>query len=357
MPEPHYDTSAPVLVTGATGYVAGWIVRRLLETGFTVHAAVRDPDRENKVSHLKALDRELPGTIRFFQSDLLVDGSYTEAMAACRVVFHTASPMAIVVEDPQRDLLDPAVRGTRNVLETASATDSVERVVVTSSVAAMIGDNTDISALPGGVITEDNWNTSSSPNHLPYSHSKALAERAAWEVAETQSRWRLVTVNPGMVLGPAASKRAPDCFSFSVMRQFGDGTLKAGAPPYEIGIVDVQDVAEAHLRAGFTEHAEGRHLVFSDSRSLLEIGDTLRAKFGSHWPFPRRELPKWLIWLIGPLMDKALTRTVVSRNLNHPWRGDNSKSRRALGMTYRPLEPGITGMFQQLIDTGSLARK
>lgn len=357
MPQLHYDTSAPVLVTGATGYIAGWLVRRLLETGFTVHAAVRDPDREDKVSHLKAMERELPGQIRFFQSDLLVDGSYTEAMAGCRVVFHTASPMVIAVEDPQRDLLDPAVKGTRNVLESASATESVERVVVTSSMAAMVGDLADIAALPGGVITEESWNMSSSPRHLPYSHSKALAERAAWEVAETQSRWRLVTVNPGMVLGPAASQRAPECFSFSVMKQFGDGTLKAGAPAYEIGIVDVRDVAEAHLRAGFTAQAAGRHIVFAESRSLLEIGHTLRAKFGSDWPFPRHELPKWLVWLVGPLLDKAATRSVVSRNIKYPCRGDNSKSRRALGMTYRPLEPGITDMFQQLIDTGSLTRK
>ena len=237
MPEPHYDTSAPVLVTGATGYIAGWLVRRLLETGFTVHAAVRDPDRADKVSHLKAMERRFPGTIRFFQSDLLVDGSYTEAMTGCRVVFHTASPLALVVDDPQRDLLDPAVKGTRNVLETASATESVGRVVVTSSVAAIVGDNADIASLPGGVITEESWNSSSSPSHLPYSHSKALAERAAWENAEAQSRWRLVTVNPGMVIGPAASELAPECLSFSLMKQFGDGTLKAGAPPFELGIV------------------------------------------------------------------------------------------------------------------------
>ena len=70
-----YDTAAPVLVTGATGYVAGWLTKRLLAEGFTVHAAVRDPDNAEKLAHLRALERDLPGRLKFFRADLLKDGS------------------------------------------------------------------------------------------------------------------------------------------------------------------------------------------------------------------------------------------------------------------------------------------
>ena len=99
------DLTAPVLVTGATGYVAGHIVRRLLEEGYTVHAAVRDPETATKVRHLTELADRLPGTIRYFRSDLLQTGSYVDAMQGCETVFHTASPCHLAVEDPQRDLV------------------------------------------------------------------------------------------------------------------------------------------------------------------------------------------------------------------------------------------------------------
>jgi len=355
IPQPVYNTSAPVLVTGATGFVAGWLVKRLLEEGFTVYAAVRDPGNEEKIAHLKKLDAGLPGSIVFFRSDLLDEGSYAEAMQGCRVVFHTASPFTARVDDPQRQLVDPAVKGTRNVLNTANATESVERVVVTSSCAAIFGDTADIADAPGGVITEDVWNTSSSLDHQAYSYSKTVAERAAWEIADAQARWRLVTVNPAFVLGPGLADR-PSSESFNLIRQFGDGTLKAGVPPFEIGMVDVRDVAEAHMRAGFVPEAERRHIVFSEVRTLMDMSEALQAQFGDGWPFPKRVMPKWLVWLVGPLADKAFTRPMIAKNMGHAWRGDNSKSKRALGLEYGPVETAVTDMFQQMIDAGAVSK-
>src|SRR3954447_956907 len=126
------DTSVPVLVTGATGYVAGWIVKGLLDAGVTVHAAVRDPQNTGKVQHLLDLADRSPGALRLFAADLLRDGSYTEAMQGCGIVLHTASPFTTRVKDPLRELIDPAVQGTRTVLESADAVPSVTRVVLTS---------------------------------------------------------------------------------------------------------------------------------------------------------------------------------------------------------------------------------
>ena len=110
------DKNKPVLVTGATGYVAGWIVKKLLKEGITVHAAVRQPDNEKKVAHLKKMAKESSGTIKFFKADLLTDDAYLAAMQDCELIYHTASPFATAVKNPQKDLIVPAVKGTENVL-------------------------------------------------------------------------------------------------------------------------------------------------------------------------------------------------------------------------------------------------
>ena len=180
MPDPVYETSAPVLVTGATGFVAGWLVKRLLEEGFTVHAPVRDPASQTKVGHLTALAETLPGALKLFKADLLTPGSYSEAMAGCGVVFHTASPFTSKITDPQRDLVDPALKGTQNVLTSANETASVTRVVLTSSCAAIYGDTRDVAKAPNATLTEAQWNETSSLDHQAYSYSKTVAERAAW---------------------------------------------------------------------------------------------------------------------------------------------------------------------------------
>lgn len=356
MADPVYDTSAPVLVTGATGYVAGWLVRRLLEEGFTVHCAVRDPQNTDKVGHLTRMAEELPGEVRLFKADLLDLGSYSEAMQNCAVVFHTASPFTSVVADPQRDLIDPAVMGTRNVLETVNGVPCVRRVVLTSSCAAIYGDSLDCELAPGGKITEDVWNTSSTIDHVPYSLSKTLAEQTAWEIADAQKRWKMVVVNPSLVFGPALNPR-PTSESFNILKQAGNGAMKSGVPNWELGRVDVRDVAEAHMRVAFIASTEGRHITSARTISFFEVGRILAGHFGDKWPFPKRIVPKWLIWLIGPMANKAFTRKIIARNVNHHWAADNSKSVNVLGLTYRPLDTALIEMFQQLIDTGEVAKR
>lgn len=356
MPDPVYAPAAPVLVTGATGYVAGWLVKRLLDEGFTVHAPVRDPDDEDKVAHLKLLGRATPGQIILFKADLLDGGSYAEAMAGCEVVFHTASPFTSKISDPQRDLVDPALIGTRNVLTTATKTPSVRRVVVTSSCAAIYGDNVDVAKAPNQTLTEAEWNETSSVDHQPYFFSKTVAERAAWEIADAQDQWRLVTINPSLVLGPGVAT-AHTSESFSIMKQFADGTMKAGAPPLEVGMVDVRDVAEAHMRAGFLPDAEGRHITSAVTMSFAELGRALSAKMGPDWPFPKTELPKWLVWLAGPIASKTVTRAFVERNMGHPWRADNSKARDALGVTFHDVVDAAAEMVGQMADNGQIRKR
>lgn len=345
------DKTKPVLVTGATGYVAGWIVKRLLDDGITVHAAVRNPGDTDKLQFLDALAERSPGTIEYFKTDLMQRGSYAEAMDGCELVFHTASPFTLTVRDPQKDLIEPAQLGTRNVLETANETESVKRVVVTSSCAAIYGDNADIDNVDGEMFTEDVWNTSSSLDHQPYSYSKTLAEREAWKIARTQDRWDLVVINPSLVLGPGINPFATS-ESFTLLKQFGNGGMKSGVPAFYIGAVDVREVADAHIKAGFTPSASGRYITSGHDTSFAKFGEILRDHFGDQYPFPSRTMPKWLVWLMGPMVDKSLSRKMVTLNVGRPWRADNSKSIRELGITYRPLETSLSEMFQQLIDNG-----
>jgi nucleoside-diphosphate-sugar epimerase len=343
------STSQPVLVTGATGFVAGWLVKRLLDNGYTVHAAVRDPSDTEKLRYLDQIAAAAPGSIRYFKSDLMADGTYADGMQDCSVVFHTASPFKLGVNDPQKQLIEPALLGTRNILLQANKTDSVKRVVVTSSCAAIYGDNADMQETKGGKFTEDNWNETSSLEHQPYSYSKTLAEREAWKIANDQDRWDLVTINPSFVLGPAINPFASS-ESFTIFKQFGDGTAKIGVPDLAIAAVDVRDVADAHMAAAFSPAASGRYITSGCDTSFLDMAVALREHFGDSYPFPRRILPKGMVWLMGPLFNKALTRKIVSKNVGMPLVIDNSKSISELEISYRPMETSVIDMFQQLLD-------
>ena len=349
------DKSKPVLVTGATGYVAGWLVKRLLKEGLTVHAAVRNPDNAEKLQHLTNLASNTPGNIKYFKSDLLTEGSYDEAMQGCELVYHSASPFSLDIKDPQKDLIDPAVKGTQNVLESAGKTSSVKRVVVTSSCAAIYTDAIDCINAPNGVITEEIWNTTASLDYQPYAFSKTLAEKKAWEMNKAQSQWDLVTINPSFVMGPALNPTFSTSESLSVLKQLGDGTMKMGVPKMGVGVVDVRDVANAHFLAGFIPEASGRYITSAYNTNFFEMGTALLPKFGDKFPIPKKEIPKWLLMIIGPMTNKLFTRKFIRNNVNVAWKADNSKIVKELGMTFRPMQETMEDAFQVLVDEKMLS--
>lgn len=340
------------MVSGATGYVAGWLVKRLLDEGLTVHAAVRNPDNKKKLEHLDQLAADSPGSIKYFKSDLLLEGSYEEAMAGCELVFHTASPYTLDVKDPQRELIEPALNGTRNVLEQANRTESVKRVVVTSSCAAIYSDALDTENAPNGELTEEIWNETASIDYQPYSYSKTLAEKEAWKITGEQDRWDLVVLNPSGVFGPFLNPTTATSESFNLLKQMGDGKIKQGAPNVGIGIVDVRDLAEAHYKAGFTPEAHGRNIVSGHNTSILEMAKILYPIYGDRYPIPNKAVPKWLLLVVGRFVNKALTWRFIGNNVNHAWRANNSKVKKELGVTFRPLKDTLQDSFQNLIDAG-----
>ncbi|MGC6469759.1 MAG: NAD-dependent epimerase/dehydratase family protein [Flavobacteriales bacterium] len=350
------DKNKPILVTGANGYVASWLVKKLLDEGLTVHAAVRNPKDESKVGHLVNLVKDTVGELKLFSADLLKAGSYKEAMQGCELVYHTASPFFTEVKNPVTELIEPAVNGTENVLLSAKEVESVKRVVVTSSCAAIYTDAIDTINAPGGRITEEIWNTTASLKYQPYSLSKTLAEKKAWEISQTQDKWDLVTLNMSLVMGPPLNPKA-NCESSNILIMLGGGKMKMGVPKMGIGIVDVRDVAETHFRAGFYKNANGRYITFGHETDFLELGLVLGQKYSHNYLLPKKALPKWLLMLVGPFVHSLFSRKFIRNNINVAWRADNSKVKKDLDMTFRPLKETMEDAFQQMIDAGIIKAK
>ncbi len=347
--------TSPILVTGATGYIASWVIRRLLEQGHNVHATVRDLNKKASYQHLEKIAADSSGSIQFFKANLLDEGSFDAAMQGCEVVIHMASPFLVTnFKDPIKDLVDPAVKGTINVLNTVNRTESVKRVVVTSSVAATYGDAVDILKTENNSFDESHWNTSSNAEHQPYYYSKVAAERKAWQMQKAQSRWSLVCINPALVIGPSLTP-STQSGSVEVLQQFGNGMTRFGVPPMWNGLVDVRDVADAHLQAAFQTNASGRYIINAKSLTLLEMGQVLRRHFGNKYPFPKMHAPKFLFKTFGPLIGHS--RKYVELNVGYPIYFNAQKSVDELGIQYRDVESSLVEHFQQLIDDGIVKKR
>lgn len=330
-----------VAVTGATGFIAARICQEFLDAGWAVRATVRSLD-SSSAERLRAALSLGSGRLGLFEADLLQPGSFSRAFEGCDLVVHTASPFLIEkVKDAQRELIQPALDGTVNVL--SSLPSSVKRVVLTSSVVAVHGWNDD-RPLNGTTFTEEDWNLTSTAANLPYPASKTLAERKAWELARGAG-WSLVVVNPGFVLGPTLTGRS-DGASLGLMNRLLDGGFASGVPGFDFGIVDVRDVARAHFLAATVDAASGRHLLVGDHSDLLELAGRLGRLVPGLRGLPRSTLPRWLLWLIAPAI--GFTREYVVHQVGKRVRYDSSRSRTDLGLTYRALDTTLKDMAASL---------
>ncbi|KAI3972688.1 hypothetical protein MKX01_019346 [Papaver californicum] len=244
-----------VCVTGASGYIASWLVKFLLQRGYTVKASVRDPNDPKKTGHLRALDGANE-RLHLFKANLLEEGCFDAVVQGCEGVFHTASPFYHAVKDPQAELIEPAVKGTLNVLGSCARTPSVKRVVLTSSVAAVT--YTGKPKTPE-VVVDETW--FSDPEfcknaELWYVLSKTLAEAAAWKYVKEKGI-DMVTINPAMVIGPLLQPTLNT--SAEAIQKLVNGANVF--PNAAFGWVNVKDVANAHILAFETPSASGRYLL------------------------------------------------------------------------------------------------
>lgn len=338
-----------VLVTGASGYIGSWVVKYLLEKGYTVRATVRDKSKTYKYQNLIDIAEKEPGKIEIWEADLVKEGSFDEAAKGADAIIHVASPFTLRFKNAQRDLIDPAIKGTRSVLNAATKSGSIKRVVLTSSVAAVHGDNIDMIEQGLNEFTEVQFNTSSSASHQPYSFSKVSAEKEAWKIAQGQDQWKLVVINPSFVMGPSLANTS-DSESINFMRDMLKGKFFFGAPDLTFGFVDVRDVALAHVLALENEQAEGRHILAERVMNVMGLADIVRQNFNGKYRLPMAKAPKPLLMLIGGLF--GVTPRFVKRNVGYGIRLNTSKSKEKLGLRYRDINETVKDMVNQMHKLG-----
>jgi dihydroflavonol-4-reductase len=183
-------TEEAVVVSGANGFVSLHVIESLLKLGYKVKGTVRDPSSSSN-DVIKKLDTE-GGKLELAKVNLLDDGAFDEIVKGSEYVIHIASPFTMDIKDAQKDLVEPAVKGTLSMLEACLKSGTVKRVIITSSVAAI----TD-SPNPNHIYTEKDWNKDSSLTRNPYYFSKKLAEESAWKfMEEKKPKFDLVVINP-----------------------------------------------------------------------------------------------------------------------------------------------------------------
>ncbi|XP_022633150.1 cinnamoyl-CoA reductase 1-like [Vigna radiata var. radiata] len=259
-----------VCVTGASGFIASWIVKFLLQRGYTVRATVRNPANHEKVDHLLKLDGAKE-RLHLYKADLLEEGSFDDAFEGCYGVFHTASPVQSIVNDPQKELIDPAVKGTLNVVKSCAKSTSVKRIVLTSSFAAV-----SYNGRPRApeVVVDETW--FSDPNILRenekwYSFGKTLAEDAARKCLDEQDI-KLIVINPAMTIGPLLQQEMNETSSRILNLINGSKTL---FPNLSFGWVNVKDAANAHVQAYESDSASGRYCLVERVAHFSEIVNIL----------------------------------------------------------------------------------
>ncbi|TKY67824.1 Cinnamoyl-CoA reductase 1 [Spatholobus suberectus] len=259
-----------VCVTGASGYVASWIVKFLLQRGYTVRATVRDPTNPEKVDHLLKLDGAKE-RLHLFKADLLEEGSFDSAVDGCDGVFHTASPVQFIVNDPQAQLIEPAVKGTLNVVKSCAKSPCVKRVVLTSSIAAVLYNG---KPRTPEVVVDETW--FSDPNIVRelerwYAFSKTSAEDAARKFLNEYDI-KLVVINPGMSIGPLLQPELNGSSSTILNLINGSQTF----PNNSFGWINVKDVANAHIQAYEIASASGRYCLVERVAHFSELAKILR---------------------------------------------------------------------------------
>jgi len=336
-----------ILVTGATGYLGAWAVKNLLEKGYNVRITVRDKSKNEKYAFLEEFAASSTGNLSVFEADLLKPESFDDAAKGSDAIFHIASPFTLRFKNPLEDLIKPAVEGTKNVLNAATNSGTVKKVILTSSVAAVHGDNIDMREKGLSEFTEDDFNDSSSENHQPYSYSKVTAELAAWDIAKKQQDWQLVVVNPSFIMGPPLSASS-NSESIQFMKDLLSGKMLMGAPALEFGFVDVRDVADAHILAFENNDSEGRHILAERVMNVMELSSIIKKLYPGKYLLPKMQSPKFMLYLIGWAF--GLSGKFISRNVGHHIKLNNSKSKRALGVSYTPMESTIKDMVEKMKD-------
>lgn len=348
--EPREDASkkSTILVTGGSGFIGSHAMIQLLAAGHRVRATVRNLKREAEVRALLRAAGTDPGDrLSFFAADLENDAGWAEAVSGCEYVLHIASPFPPSIPKNEDELIVPAREGTLRVLR-AARDAGVKRVVLTSSFAA-VGYGHKPQGTP---FNETSWTNPDGDDVLPYTKSKTLAERAAWDfLAKEGDRLELAVVNPVGVFGPVLG--SDYATSILLVKRLMDGAMP-GCPQLYFGVVDVRDVADLHIRAMNHPSAKGERFlaVSGDFMSILDIAKVLKSRMGTAAKrVPTRQLPNWLVRLAA-MRDPAAKQ--ILPELGKAKNATGEKARRMLGWSPRPREEAIAATAESLVRLGLL---
>lgn len=341
-------TPLRVLVTGGSGFIAGHCIVQLLAQGHRVRATVRSLAKEAAVRAVLTEAGMVHGeNLGFVAADLTRDEGWAAAVADVDVVLHVASPVQPGQVDDEQALIAPAREGTLCVLR-AARDAGVKRVVLTSAFHAVSWGHPH----DGRTFTERDWTVLDGPGVDAYGRSKTLAERAAWDfLAAEGGAMELVTLLPVAVMGPVMGRDVSG--ANHLLQAMLDGAMPA-LPNLFIPIVDVRDVAAAHLLAMTTAEAAGERFLLSNGPALAmkEIGATLRAKLGAAARrVPTRSLPDFVV-RVGARFSARLRG--IAPDLGYAKRTSNEKARRVLGWTPRDPHEAIVAAAESMVRKGLL---
>ncbi len=263
-----------VLVTGANGHLGYSLVKLLQERGYDVTAAVRDAKDAKKTGPLQKLG------VKLVSADLSDRESLRKALAGQDGLFQVAAAFNLTAKDPQKEVIEPNVEGTRNILEEAYKA-GIKKIVYTSSIAA-------VGTIAKGEtpLDESNWNDTATE---PYAISKTLSEKLAWELAKKYNL-NLVTVLPGTILGPGFAQLTS---SLKLIRDVLKGQVPF-APKMALSYVDVRDVALAHLNVYENPSASGRYIATAETFTVAEICKTIK-EIRPKTKTTGKELPSFIV--------------------------------------------------------------
>lgn len=339
-----------VLVTGGSGYIAGYCIVQLLEQGYQVRTTVRSLDREAQVRNELGLSTsgQAAESLSFVVADLGSDSGWAEAVADCDFVLHVASPLPMSTPQNEDEVIKPARDGTLRVLRAASQA-GVKRVVLTSAFGAVgFGyGRTDHE------FTETDWSILDGPGVNAYYKSKTLAERAAWDFVSADANgakaMELTTVNPVAVLGPLMGSNVSG--SNELIRRILAGDLP-GYPDFWMPIVDVRDLAKAHLLAMTTPEAAGERFIIGSGTGMTmkQIGLLLKSRLGEQAKrVPTRSIPNFVI-RIGAIFNKTMREIVPDLGITK--RINVDKSRRVLGLQPRTADEAVLAAAESMLQRG-----
>jgi nucleoside-diphosphate-sugar epimerase len=332
-----------VLVTGGTGFVGIHCILQLLQQGYTVKTTLRSLKRSNEVIAMLANGGITDvSKLSFVEADLTNDKYWDEAVKGCDYVLHVASPIFIQLPKHEDEMIRPAVDGTLRVLK-AARNAGVKRVVMTSNFGAVGYSHKDKNTL----ITEESWTDPNEKGLSPYNRSKVLAERAAWDFMTREGgNLELSVINPMGIFGPSLSPVLSS--GFELLKKVMDGSMKA-LPNITLGIVDVRDVADLHLRAMANPTAKGQRFLAlaGGTLSLVEIATLLKSKLPeAARNASTKRLPDWLLRVAALFSAKAkaiVPLVGIYRNAS------NEKAKQLLGWQPRSNEEAILATAESLV--------